>query len=83
MPVLQQKYGVASLGIFGSYIRGTQRPESDLDLLVSFRETPSLFRVVETENFLSDTLGVQVDLVVREALKPTIGARILAEVAPV
>jgi hypothetical protein len=83
MPVLQQKYGVASLGIFGSYIRGTQRPESDLDLLVSFRETPSLFRVVETENFLSDTLVVQVDLVVREALKPIIGARILAEVAPV
>jgi len=71
------------MGIFGSYVRGTQRPESDLDLLVSFRETPSLFRIVETENFLSDSLGVQVDLVVREALKPTIGARILAEVAPV
>lgn len=83
MPILQERYGVVSLGIFGSYLRGTPRPDSDLDLLVSFREIPSLFRIVEVENFLSDLLGVQVDLVVRESLKPNIGARILAEVVPV
>jgi predicted nucleotidyltransferase len=83
MPVLRGRYGVVSLGMFGSYLRGTQRPDSDLDLLVSFREIPSLFRIVEVENFLSDLLGVQVDLVVREALKANIGKRILAEVEPV
>ena len=83
MPILQERYGVVSLGIFGSYLHGTQRPDSDLDLLVSFREIPSLFRIVEVENFLSDLLGIQVDLVVRESLKPNIGARILAEVVPV
>ncbi len=83
MPILQERYNVVSLGIFGSYLHGTQRPDSDLDLLVSFRDIPSLFRIVEVENFLSDLLGIQVDLVVRESLKPNIGARILAEVVPV
>ena len=83
MPILQERNGVVSLGMFGSYLRGTQRPDSDLDLLVSFREIPSLFRIVEVENLLSDLLGIQVDLVVREMLKPNIGEWILAEVEPV
>ncbi len=83
MPILQERNGVVSLGMFGSYLRGTQRPDSDLDLLVSFREIPSLCRIVEVENLLSDLLGIQVDLVVREMLKPNIGEWILAEVEPV
>lgn len=83
MPALAARYQVASLGLFGSYLHGTQRPDSDLDVLVSFRETPTLLRLVELENHLSDLLGVKVDLVLREALKPRIGARVLQEVVPV
>ncbi len=83
LPFLAARYRVASLGLFGSHLRGTERPNSDLDVLVSFHEAPSLFRLVELENYLSDLLGVKVDLVPREALKPHIGQRVLREVVPV
>ena len=58
-------------------------PGSDLDLLVRFHRTPGLIRFIELENYLSDLLGVRVDLVMAEALKPNIGQRVLAEVEPI
>jgi predicted nucleotidyltransferase len=81
LPLLKERYQVMSLGIFGSYVRIEQIPESDLDLLVSFQEPPGLLKFIEMENYLSDLLGVKVDLVMRDALKPKIGERILKEVA--
>ena len=83
LPLLAARYGVASLGLFGSYLHGTQRPDSDLDVLVSFQEAPSLLRFIELENYLSDRLGVKVDLVLRDSLKPRIGEHVLQEVVPV
>jgi predicted nucleotidyltransferase len=82
MPLLRERYAVEWLGVFGSYVRGDADSESDLDLLVRFRETPGLIRFVELENHLSDLLGVRVDLVMADALKPNIGRRVLAEVEP-
>ena len=58
-------------------------PESDLDLLVTFSETPGLFAFVALENHLSDVLGIEVDLVMKDSLKPNIGERILAEARPI
>jgi predicted nucleotidyltransferase len=83
LPLLAERYKVASLGVFGSYVRHEQRPDSDLDLLVTFYEPPSLLKFVELENYLSDVLGIKVDLVMKDALKPRIGERILAEVVAV
>jgi predicted nucleotidyltransferase len=84
LPDLQERYGVQSLGVFGSYVRGQQDPDSDLDLLVGFDDRPlSLFDFVRMENELSDELGLKVDLAERRALKPHIGQRILAEVIAV
>ncbi len=83
LPVLARDYHVRTLEIFGSYVRGEARPESDLDLLVTFSRTPTLFRFIALENFLSDALGVKVDLVMKGALKPRIGERIRAEAVPV
>ena len=83
LPLLEERYGVASLGLFGSYVRREAGPGSDLDVLVRFRRTPGLIRFIELENYLSDLLGVRVDLVMAEALKPDIGKRVLAEVEPV
>ena len=83
LPLLSERYGVASRGVFGSYVRHEQQAGSDLDVLVSFRETPGLFRFIELENYLSDLLGVRVDLVMADALKPRIQRRVLAEVVPV
>jgi predicted nucleotidyltransferase len=47
-----------------------QNPNSDLDILVSFSKTPSLIKLIELENFLSDNLGIKVDLVMKDSLKP-------------
>jgi len=79
-PEIKKKYSVSYLGIFGSYVRGEQTSDSDLDLLVEFYEKPGLFEYIELEDHLSDLLGVKVDLVMKNALKPNIGKRILNEV---
>ncbi len=81
LPELQARYGVKSLGIFGSYVRGEARKNSDLDVLVEFGDKPlSLFGFIGLQNYLSDLLGIKVDLVERKGLKPAIGQHILAEV---
>ena len=83
LPEISRKYSVSYLGIFGSYVRGEQEPESDLDILVEFEEAPSLFEYIRLEDYLSEILGIKVDLVMKSALKPAIGKRILEEVVAV
>lgn len=83
LPQLRERHKVSSLGVFGSYVRGEQRKKSDLDILVEFENTPGLIKFMGLENELSDRLGVKVDLVMKDALKPRIGKRVLAEVVPV
>lgn len=83
LPDLRERYGVESLGIFGSYLRKEERSESDLDVLVEFARTPDLLQFVDLKPALSHLLDVDVDLVMKRALKPRIGKRILAEVVQV
>ncbi|KKG12537.1 DNA polymerase III subunit beta [Methanosarcina sp. 2.H.T.1A.6] len=83
LPELRERYHVSYLGVFGSYIREEQKPESDLDVLVEFSKTPTIFKFVNLENYLSESLGVKVDLVMKDALKPNIGKHILREVEAV
>jgi predicted nucleotidyltransferase len=84
LPELRERYGVRTLGVFGSYVRGEQHRRSDLDVLVEFDERPlTLIQFIELEHRLSDLLGTKVDLVEKSALKPAIGRRILQEVLPV
>jgi predicted nucleotidyltransferase len=80
LPELREKYSISYLGVFGSYIHGEQTEDSDLDILVQFDKKPGLLKYIELENYLSDLLGVKVDLVMKSALKPNIGKRILNEV---
>jgi len=78
--VIEEKYKVKTLGVFGSYVRGEQKEDSDLDILVEFQEPVGLFKFMELEEFLGKNTGVKVDLVSRKALKPRIGKYILEEV---
>ena len=82
-PELQESHGVKSLGVFGSYARGDTKRKSDLDLLVEFDRVPTIFEFVGLERHLTTVFDVKVDLVMKTALKPEIGKRILAEVVPV
>jgi len=78
--ILAERFKVQEIGIFGSYVRGEQKEKSDVDILVSFYEPISLFEFMDMEEFLTQILGVKVDLVSKKALKPRIGKYILEEV---
>lgn len=80
LPDLQRSFGVRSLAIFGSYVRGQQGRKSDIDILIDFDREPSLFAFIRLEKRLSSELGLKVDLVMKNALRPAIGQHILGEV---
>ena len=77
---LHDRYGVTEIGIFGSYVREDQRETSDVDILVEFERPIGLLSFSGLKNYLSDLLRVEVDLVMKRALKPRIGKRIIEEV---
>lgn len=83
LPMLAERYRVHTLEVFGSYVRAEQNKDSDLDILVTFTEDPSLLTYIAIENYLSDLLGIKVDLVMKDSLKPKIGQQILGEAIPV
>jgi predicted nucleotidyltransferase len=79
---IKKKFKVKTIGVFGSYVRGEQKRGSDVDILVEFEEDAKIgfFKFLDLEEFLSQKLGVKVDLVTKNALKPYIGKSILQEV---
>lgn len=77
---LKDEYGISTIGIFGSYIRKENTKDSDVDILVEFHKTIDLFSFVHLKNYLSELLGIEVDLVMRKGLKPNIGKRILKDI---
>ncbi len=81
-PYLSEKYGVTEIGVFGSYVRGEQRPDSDLDILIDLKRPPyiGLMGLVDLEYYLSDALGMKVDIALKKSLRKRIGKRILEEV---
>jgi len=79
IPLLAERYDVETLEVFGSYVRSEQTKDSDLDILITFREVPSLLTFIAIENYLSDLLTIKVDLVMKDSLKPKIGQQILRE----
>ena len=84
LPSLEREYGVTSIELFGSYVRGEQDEESDLDVLVEFDPDRglSLFDFVGLQQELSDRLGVRVDLVEKRSIRPRLRDRILHEAVP-
>jgi uncharacterized protein len=79
-PEMESRYGVQRLGLFGSYVRGSQRKKSDIDILVTFNRDIDLFDFLDLRKYLESQLQAKVDLVMETALKPAIGKRILSEV---
>ncbi len=77
--ILREEYKVVRLGVFGSYSRGTPDEESDIDILVELQE-PLGLKFIDLKEYLEQILGLKVDLVTPQALKPRLRASILAEV---
>jgi predicted nucleotidyltransferase len=73
-----RRYGVRSLGLFGSRGQGTEGAESDLDFVVEF-DLKSFDADMDLKAFLEELFGIRVDLVLKDAIKPRLRERILAE----
>ena len=80
-PELKSRFGVAKIGIFGSFIRGEERQESDVDVLVTFRKEEETFdNYMDCKFYLEDLFGRKVDLVMDGAIKKQLKPSILGEV---
>lgn len=74
------EFGVQRLGLFGSFVRGEQNEESDVDVLVEFEPEKKTFDAfIQLSFFLEDLLQRRVELVTLESLSPYIGPHILDE----
>jgi predicted nucleotidyltransferase len=69
-PMLAERFGLVSLALFGSTARDAARPDSDIDILVSFDGPATSDRYFCVQFFLEDLLGRRVDLVTQKALRP-------------
>ena len=78
---LNRDFGVSKIGIFGSYARNEQGRESDIDVLVEFDRPVNLFEFSRLKSYLTDQLGIRVDLVTPGALKPLIKDQILRSIS--
>ncbi len=77
---IRQEYRAEILGVFGSYVRGEQRPDSDLDVLVRFLPGATLFDLVGLADFLEENLGLRVDVVSIDTVREEIKESLLKEV---
>lgn len=76
---LLRKHGARKVELFGSFARGEARADSDMDILVEFKERKSLLELVGIEQELEEALGVQVDLLTKKWISPYLIDRIERE----
>ena len=75
-------YGVKRIGLFGSYALGSQRAESDIDIVVEFKKGKKTFdNYMGLKLFLEDLLNRKVDLVIAESVKTELKQRIMKSVS--
>lgn len=74
-----ERFSVESLAVFGSVSRGSTGPESDVDILVRYRATPTIFQFLDLKQFIEGIVGRRVDLVTEAALKKQLREKILQE----
>ena len=80
---IKGKYGLKEIGIFGSYVKGKQEETSDVDILVEFEKPVSLLQIVSLENYLSDIVGIKVDVVPKKNIRAELKESILKKAVPV
>jgi uncharacterized protein len=82
LPGLRAAHPIRSIGVFGSWARGEQTPESDVDLLIEFDGPVGLFEFFEVQGKLEDLLGMRVDLTTPGGLKPQIVEGVMRDLLP-
>lgn len=79
LPYLKKVFHVEKIGLFGSYARGEQTEQSDLDLMVEFEKTPDFLELSDLEEHLSDLVGFKVEIVTPGGLKNRIKHNIMKD----
>ena len=80
-PIIKEKFKIKEIGIFGSFVRGEESTKSDIDILVDFEKDVKTFgNYIELKYFLQKLLGLEVDLIMKGALKKELKDAILSEV---
>ena len=77
---LKENYGLITVGIFGTYVKGLQTENSDIDILGEVARPMCFVKFLKLENKLSHLLVIRVELVTKKALKFHIGQKILKDV---
>ena len=78
---LRERFHVMDVGIFGSFIKGEETDASDIDILVTFeRGHKDFFNYMRMKNYLEELIGLEVDLVIKDAVKPGLRDKIFREV---
>ena len=78
--LLEDRYKVKEIGVFGSFVSGEQKSGSDVDILVDFYEVPDLFEFINLERYLQMILKKKVDLVRKPVVRKELKEKILNEV---
>jgi predicted nucleotidyltransferase len=81
--VLQERFGLTNMAIFGSVVRGEAHEDSDVDILTDICRPISLLTLVEAEYYISDLLGIKADLVPARSVRPELKKQIYSEAVPV
>lgn len=82
-PILIAQYKATEISLFGSFVRGEQKANSDIDLLVEFTDDADLFDLIGLSQFLEAELQRNVDIVPQHALRSELRETVLKEVIPV
>ena len=72
LKTMYKKQGVSYLGLFGSFARGEETRQSDIDLLIDFEDTKSIFDLADIKLFFQEKLGRKVDLALRGHIKESL-----------
>jgi uncharacterized protein len=80
--VLARKYGIRQVRLFGSVVRGDDRPDSDLDVLVDFEPRRTLLDLIGFEQDLEELFGRKVDVISARGINPRIEGQVLREAIP-
>lgn len=82
-PIIATRYKAKEIGLFGSFVRGEQTVNSDIDVLVEFEEGADLFDLVGLADYLEEALQQKVDVVPKRALREELREAVLREVVTI
>jgi predicted nucleotidyltransferase len=74
-----KEHGAVEVLLFGSFARGSEKKESDVDIIVEFKETKSLIEHMQIEMELQDKIGRKLDMFTKKSIDPHLKEHIMSQ----